>query len=309
MGSFHCIPEGCGRVIYQKYLPPVIRWRYPGEDWIEFIGHNYSYTFTEDCPVDYYLVEFWYDYYESGDLWQTNRYFRFPNLFYGKIINVQGNAFSGVYYTHVAVHYIDENGNQQIKRDFINTSPTSNYVVTDWKLVKPPDVECDCIFKVYQDGEIVHQSTRDVCPEVEQLPCRLDDVIKEIKIEKIPYLQRIEVRNQGIDYLPLPTPLLRPYPLPEECLNIYKTLVTAPPFLQDGVVLPDAFNIYQFVKQICSASGCPPPKYQVLCDCDCEKYPNGTCPVPCGNHICCYDTSTGKAVKEIPIDKYCGSKN
>ena len=42
MGTFHCIPQGCGRVLYQEYLPPKVRWRYPGEDWQEIEGDNYE---------------------------------------------------------------------------------------------------------------------------------------------------------------------------------------------------------------------------------------------------------------------------
>ncbi len=42
MGNFHCIPESCGRVVYREYLPPVVRWRYPGEKWQEQVGSALS---------------------------------------------------------------------------------------------------------------------------------------------------------------------------------------------------------------------------------------------------------------------------
>ena len=84
-------------------------------------------------------------------------------------------------------------------------------------------------------------------------------------------------------------------------------MVTAPPFLQETVPLPGAVNPYVFIAQISSAPNCPPPEYTVICDCAmCESCPDGTCPVECNGHICCYDTTTGVAVKEIPIDEYCG---
>jgi hypothetical protein len=48
MGNFHCVPSGCAEVVYQEYLPPVVRWRYPGEAWQEIVGAD-NYT-TEIIP-------------------------------------------------------------------------------------------------------------------------------------------------------------------------------------------------------------------------------------------------------------------
>lgn len=42
MGNFHCIPSSCARVVWREYLPPTIRWRYPGEDWQEIEGDDHS---------------------------------------------------------------------------------------------------------------------------------------------------------------------------------------------------------------------------------------------------------------------------
>jgi hypothetical protein len=41
MGNFHCVPSGCARLVYREYLPPVIRYRYPGEDWIYVDGDDF----------------------------------------------------------------------------------------------------------------------------------------------------------------------------------------------------------------------------------------------------------------------------
>ncbi len=42
MSIFNCIPNGCGRVLWQEYLPSVVRWRYPDGEWNEIEGDNYS---------------------------------------------------------------------------------------------------------------------------------------------------------------------------------------------------------------------------------------------------------------------------
>ena len=42
MGNFHCVTSNCARVVYREYLPPVVRWRYEGEDWNEVDGDDYT---------------------------------------------------------------------------------------------------------------------------------------------------------------------------------------------------------------------------------------------------------------------------
>jgi hypothetical protein len=177
-----------------------------------------------------------------------------------------------------------------------------------------PDNCGGCTLKIYKNQQIVYEETRDICPEVEELPCRLSDEIKEIKIEKAAYLERIEVRNQTINvgYAQSPlieVPFLEIDSLPENCLNIYKTYTLAPPFLNDYVPLPGIFNPYEYIAQICSSPDCPPPEYQVICDCDCIECPQGTCAVECEGQICCYDPTTGKAIAQIPIEEYCDEVN
>ena len=65
MGFFHCIESGCARVEYQEYLPPVIRWRYPEEEWQEIEADDYTIETieTELDPNSYY---FW----EAQVIWQ-----------------------------------------------------------------------------------------------------------------------------------------------------------------------------------------------------------------------------------------------
>ncbi len=110
--------------------------------------------------------------------------------------------------------------------------PGSTIQVVDAVRVDGSDEGCtECTFTVYRNQEIVHSETREECPEVEQLPCRLSDVIKEVEIDKVSYLQRIEVRNHGIGYAPIAAPLYKRYEIPSECLNIYNTDIWAAPFV------------------------------------------------------------------------------
>jgi hypothetical protein len=51
MGNWHCVPSSCAEVVYQEYLPPVVRWRYPGENWQEIEADDYSLAqIQQPCP-------------------------------------------------------------------------------------------------------------------------------------------------------------------------------------------------------------------------------------------------------------------
>ncbi len=65
MGLFHCIESSCARVEYQEYLPPVVRWRYPGEEWQEIEADDYSIeTIETELELDAYY------YWEAQVIWQ-----------------------------------------------------------------------------------------------------------------------------------------------------------------------------------------------------------------------------------------------
>ena len=323
MGIFHCVPNGCGRVLYQEYLPPVVRWRYPGEEWNEIEGDSYE---IENMPA------------QCCGTWDITVYYNVPGcngvqaysgtstkrIPYGTFRRLEYRLDNPFTRTVIQAVYYD--CNQKIEKPLyfwsstgkssvipncgdplaIHDMPGSTYEVVDAVRVDGSDEGCtQCFFTVYKGHEIVHTELREDCPEVEQLPCRLSDVIKEVKIEKTPYLERIEVvpfayQNVGLN--------VYQRAIPSECLNIYDNLTTTIPPVGFGIPAPSNSDqsTYSFVKQICSAPGCPPPEYNVICDCDCEKCPDGTCPVECGKHVCCYDTSTGKAAKIIERNKYCG---
>ncbi len=137
----------------------------------------------------------------------------------------------------------------------------------------------------------------------------MSDEVKRFTIDKVPYTERIEVRDQSIDTVfvqPGNIPFIETTALPEECLNVYNTYTLAPPVLSEFVPIPGVINPYNFIRQICSAPGCPPPEYQVLCDsCDCENCPPGTRAVTCNGVVCCYG-SDGTSVKSIALADYCG---
>lgn len=325
MGIFHCIPNGCGRVLWREYLPPVVRWRYPGEEWQEIEGDSYDLDNRPaqccgswDITVEYNVPGCNGLRAYSGTSTKRIPYGTFQRLEYTLDNPFTSTVIQIVYYdcnqnVEKVLYVWSSTGISSVVPNCgdplaIHDMPGSTYRVIDAVRIDAGRETCNtCWFTVYRGREIVHTELRDDCPEVEQIPCRLSHVIKEVKIEKIPYLQRIEVvpfayQNIGLN--------LYSRKIPDECLNIYDNLTAT--ITRTGLDIPvptnTAQNVYRFVKQICSAPGCPPPEYSVICDCDCEKCPDGTCSVECGNYICCYDTSTGKAVKQIEIEKYCGDE-
>ena len=319
MGNFHCIPESCARVIWREY---------PDEDWVYVDGDDYSLEQKKGRDENvFYDVTFRY--------WQTKipecykireneATYRIKGAITGIGKQYIGNKTSKSYSCYeVAPQQIEfghlylgsTSGNQYI---LYNVGFWSDHVskpdLTDGEIISivrvdgEPDTSGNCTLTITKNGEVVHEVTRDVCPEVEKLPCHLGEP-QEIQIEKTPFLERIEVVDYAYDvrWGGLVDSdnfgfLLAKKQIPNECLNIYQNSV--------GSTIPNDFfqiantpeNGYNQVQQICSAVDCPPPEYEVICNCD-EGCPPGTCEVICGSHLCCYD-STGNPVKEIPISDY-----
>lgn len=335
VGNWYCVPSSCGRVVYREYLPPVVRWRYPGEAWQEIEGDDFTIVEELDLSLNtnYQIIAHTPLTVTNGQQQQWNT----TDTVYSSQIQANGiedwylkifwNKTNSFYYRYPPTAYFScfsENGNQapsasQRSATFDLVYKTQGTWITKrlattnalWLIriepVNPNLRKTICNLTITNNGQIVYEETRSVCPEVEQLPCRLSDEIKQITIEKIPYLERIEVidyayQNFGLNVLRRD--------IPNECLNIYNNLTTSIIPLPGGIPTPSNNPIdqdydYGFIQQICSASNCPPPAYQVICDCNCESCPKDTCPVECGDHICCYDDN-GIAVKSIPIDNYCG---
>ena len=165
-----------------------------------------------------------------------------------------------------------------------------------------------CKLIIKKEDSVVFSRSSLQCPEVEQEVDghKLSDRIEVVQIEKLPYLHRIEVVDYAYDVRLSPlidgngTGLyLSKKEIPDECLNIYKNTITS--------LVPNKFNFlantpengYELVTQICSDPDCPPPEYEVICNCE-EGCPSGTCEVICNGVTCCYDPVTGNAVMELP---------
>ena len=345
MGNFHCIPDSCARIIYRAYLPPVVRWRYEGEDWQEIEADDYA--IEQEQPLTNFETEKYVSFeasaivaarvpplteyparFNKGDIVTVFPRWKYYTPIFS-IIPFEKFGYSGL---NVAVDHSPTCSNRQIEEKILFYGDGTRQVSARSGSWQDPCIDTkvglfdfrftvhqnfnrkclpnECTFTVYKNSEVVYEEIRKDCPEVEQLPCRLSDRYKEIEIKKEAWLQRIKVRNQSIDVIfvsPLEAPLLDVSPLPENCLNIYNTYTLAPPLLSNFVPLPGAINPFQFIVQVCSAPACPPPEYEVICDCDCRECPPDTCAVACDGHVCCYDTSTGIAVESIPQNEYCKS--
>lgn len=348
MGDFHCIPSDCARVVWHEYLPAVIRWRYPNEDWQKITGDDYT---IEDRSPKYNTVAS-RSYKIKGKAVCIKRspparYKTLPLQFQaGEVIEVyiSGNWSGGIYNWELIENGVNCNSNltylehtsyntissfcreRTIELIVFTRNKSDNNVrckASGESTYEPilnlkslHDIECieqstspspcrndipsECLFTVFSQDEIVHQETRDVCPEVEKIPCRLSDEYKEIKIEKVPYLSSIQVIRFGRDaekvkFVPYPLPNV--YAIPNECWNIYRQEIWD--LLPEGNPRDVEPVFGDYIAQICSAPGCPRPEYEVICNCD-EKCPPGTCEIQCGNVICCYNDE-GIAVKSIPL--------
>jgi hypothetical protein len=319
MGNWHCIPSSCVEVVYQTYEPPKIRWRYPGFAWQEIIGAD-DYTITQpqgQCNTGY-LLKGRYESAHRNFCRQIIKWYSLPNQpIPGKIIGFEERIISGV--NKWVILYQLPGFNQPIQaytqlideffgyfiiqnKDACNSGGGQGYGWTRGffsidsikRADNQPDNCSDCVFIVTKNGQVVHTETRAVCPEVEKIPCKLSDVRHSIEIKKLPLLEKVEVTDYGylvpLDLVPIPgiDPL---YAIPEQCLNIYKSWIftTTPTDIVDYDQYTTANRNY--IAQICSAPGCPPPEYQVICDCNsCESCPSGTCAVECDGQICCYDS-------------------
>jgi hypothetical protein len=326
MGSFYCIPSGCARIFLRQYRAGRLEYQYPGES-VQTItpayGGQLGYTFelipaqVWQCPVRYRVT------------WQTYSFPSSANCNDPTLINYSYIAWGPIYNVFLAVPFGNCGGSKQLwlashglaplpgsprSPTPINELIASNTVYGRFKDVLgltairvdgQPDncgTPAQCIFRVFENGTILRFSrTALTCPTVQQFPCFLDEQTKSIIVSKFPYLERVEVVDYGYEQFGLN--LFRS-DIPDNCLNVYLNGVTAlipPPVLP----VPYVAGNYRFIGQICSDEGCPPPNYQVICDCDCKDCPPNTCAVFCGDVVCCYD-SEGKAVETIPINEYCG---
>ncbi len=287
----YCKEDNCARVVYQEYLPAVVRWRYPGEGWQEIEGDDHLFKqFKGQSNTVYYIggvaAKNGINYCETPNL--TNNWgFPVHGPVHGlaaKFVRTDDryscpNYTSIVGKANVYLAYISFGNNKDDNRysiiyfyepHKIDDVVKINYFVR----ADGQEDQTSCEFKIFKNGQTAYTETRDVCPEVEKLPPRLSDIHKETKINKT-NTEAVEINADLI---------------PSNCLNIY--LKSA-----------DALD---FKAQICSASNCPAPEYQVVCGCDDrESCPANTCVVKCGSKVCCYG-SDGISVKSIELSSYGG---
>jgi hypothetical protein len=319
-------------VVYQKYEPPKVRWRYPGEIWQEIIGDDYTVNQPKGkCPVLYHV----FGQYVSLNTATCGQigYWRTAQAVIGSqvlnytpqvksdnewVIPLTTGEFRSIRPINSATYFAKNlvNSAGQIFNRFgscINVSSPEHGRRLDLveidiiRVDRQPDDCGDCTFTITKKGQIVHQETRAVCPKVEKIPCKLSDVRHSIEIKKLPYLEKVEVvpYQYSAYKLPgVPAPIVQADQIPAECLNIYNNAIyVIPPSGQ--AIYPNATPFDSFVAQICSYPGCPPPEYQVICDCNnCQSCPDGTCPIECDDHICCYN-DYGVSVQSIPASDYC----
>ena len=129
-----------------------------------------------------------------------------------------------------------------------------------------------------------------------QTPERTPDRWVHYKVEKTPYLDRLEVVPFAYEMFGFN---LYQKDIPDDCMNIYVNDVTGAVTIS-GVPYPanPFYNSWEFIAQFCSDDGKSPPEYYVVCDCQ-EECPDNTCSIECGDHICCYDRN-GIAVMSVP---------
>lgn len=343
MGSFHCIPESCGRVVYREYLPPSVRWKYPDEDWQEIIGAD-DYALEQinrpQMGKSYYLrascqAEMWthgnfgeiyngivYPSIDTSSSGQTIDGAVSSELFeiYGQCPSNRFNTNCDIGRRDIGARVTDAVDSKLFKATLWTQAPftggsvsfaKSNYLkfgtIAEEQfeyIATDGSTSYACRLIVSKSGKILHQETRDVCPEVEKLDCRLGNE-QQIQIEKTPYLSGIEVLSFARDAVrlrsnPFPTPTIRG--IPAECLNIYRAelfdlLPSGAPDDPDEPVFGD------FIAQICSAPGCLPPEYEVICNCNEYECPPGTCGILCNGTVCCYD-GEGQAVHSFDYGNF-----
>ena len=332
MGNWHCVPSSCAEVVYKEYSNPRVRWRYPGEEWQETIADRY----TLDTEIDltqntsYQLVTR-EAVIRNGKLQGWGSEFSRSIGTYNGIqswkmrVIYKGNSFIEADKQYSQGEFGDNLsfGNRQanFSIDLISQGVLINRGISPssfglWMIrLEPTTVSLRktiCTFKIYRNGQLKKTEVRNVCPEVIQLPCQLKEYSNVIKIEKLPYLEKIEVVPYAYSAYKIPgvgAPIPQADPIPSNCLNVYNNAIFVIPPPIDALKDPDAVPFDSFIEQICSAPGCPPPEYEVLCDsCGCESCPGDTCPVECGDHICCYN-DYGVSVKEIAKSDYCGGQS
>jgi len=327
MSNFHCINSSCAEVRYKPYQrTDGIRYRYPGEDWVIVDGDDYTIDeIPESCRTSKFREHAFVAYrrtYSDGSR-GTGRLQFVPD--WGEEFisaTFEGNTITVTFSDQVQTTDVVQRWNRPVQIDSLSsygrwfretTNDDGEFLEGGWTSNEEAIrlggqricSESSCKISIYKDSQLVHFATGSSCPTIES-ECELSDRQYVIQIEKEPYLQRIEIRDQNIQAYGLGGQLIDASPIPNECLNIYKTFVSAPPFPNNFVPVPSILNPYEYVAQISSDEGCPPPEYEVICNCQGSQCPSDTCSIVCGSTVCCVNGETGDLVTSIPLDEYEG---
>lgn len=310
------------------YLSAQIRYREQGKEWVYVDGDDYSLEQeTMRCQTSY---EFSYrlrpaDFFDWDYKSTRTTEDRFPPFDDFKFIfdanngedaegfpilraGVTNKRAKGDWYFSYSYH--DVYGNKlyfrspsSLKRSYFNAEGTA-----EWLGAAREDGEPDncgqCILTITRVGQIIFEQTFDECPEVEKLDRSLGEPVK-LDIETSP-LGFIEVTNTHQSFDADDDDIEQ---IPDECWDVYNVIPSIPigfsPTAYDASS-PGATRINKFIGQYCSTKGSPRPEvdYQEgSCD-KCESCPENTCPVTCGDRVCCYGND-GVAVKSISLENYC----
>jgi hypothetical protein len=338
MGNWHCVPSGCASVNYREYVGGKVRWRYGTEPWQEISGAddyssqssynlsaNTSYKLVhQEAIVRNGLFQGW-----SGEVVPFSSrqfngiqdwYVTFDKTLRQNGVTVQkyktgyppndsfdyyedGTFPPAGYRSIVSTIWVLSEGTWRA----INFGSSIGMWFKRWQPANLSLATTQCQFKVFKKGQVVHSETRATCPQVEVIPCSLSAETKAIAIKKLPYLEKVEVVPYQYSAYKLPgvgAPIVQADKIPDQCLNIYNNAIYVIPPSGQGIY-PNATPFDSFIAQICSAPGCPPPIYDVICDDCCQKCPDYTCPIECGDEICCYN-DYGVSVQVIPKSNFCG---
>jgi hypothetical protein len=322
-----------------KYGAGKIRWQYPGEPWQEIEGNDYSLNQAlGQCNTQYtvkgksasnglsYCGASWqtnpkpinnWTLYTNGRVKGLKRVTNVggstqPHQKYNKTsTGACGSAIPGATTRHWFA-YLDWEGQTNINQGgliYFDESWLGNFdnQPIDAEVVKilsikrsdnQPDNCGDWTFTVLSNGQEIYKSVRPQKPTVEKIGCSKQIPIK-VQIRTSP-LGLVEVSKNFQNFS-----ATTQYTSPNECIVVTNII----PYLPLGSTTGSLDKLTEHVGQYCSSKGCPEPETIFLADTTCSRFcescPDDTCPIECGDHICCYN-NYGISIKEIPIADYCG---
>jgi len=326
---FNCTSNTCARVVYQKYEPPGIRYRYPGEEWVEVDGDDWR---IEEALTGRGKLIF--------EILQVNWRKR-NNTAPREVTSTQETTLeipilrvSEIYLP--VLTYLDSSNTYDVENYSLSgrlgvLRTDSRNPTPDWGNTHTPRIQGNygyvvgtdrnhrleieesrtCKLIILKKSVEVLEIIGDECPEVELIEdCELSDEYEEIRTNKIARWQTLKVVDNVSDLFL--TELLENIffgDIPPNCRDVWLAPILDLDFsslIGDDEQFRFRDELYQYVGQICSADGCPPPEFTIYCDCECESCPDGTCAVICDDHVCCNDPDTGVNITSIPLDNYCG---